>query len=276
MMQLGIMTCYLSLITHYAQAEIVIEGTPRWGFDGKARVNQFNLITFDIANDSDQPWEGNFQFRPTMGIHDVDIKIIQPANFIEGYGRRRLQFYVYIPQAHEFRLRWGRRADQSYLVDVPKLAQDLATVQFVKGSFDSMVKGLATFDEAAFPTSVAGLDGLGTVILDHVPNWTEPQQRAFLDWLHAGGELHLYYQSAGTYPEFSKLLTELNSPEDRFSLGSGKIVRHASSIQQSEQKFPKTKVSKESYPDWQLTTNLFSLLKEMTQPDHNWPTTSIV
>ena len=270
MRQLAIVVSSLCLFASAASSEIVIEGTPRWGFDGKARVGQFNLVTFNIANDSDQPWEGNFEFQPSQGFQNVDIRIIQPANFIEGFGRRRLQFLVYLPQVNEFRLKWGRRSNQQYQVDEPKIADGLATVQLTQGSFNSTIKGLGTFDEADFPASAAGLDGLGSVVLDHVPTWTEPQQQAFLDWLLTGGEVHLYHQSAENFPEFSKLLTELNNPEDQYPLGGGRVIRHATTLKQSQQKFPRIKDSKQRYPNWRLTTSLFSQLKEMTQPDHNW------
>ena len=52
------------------------------------------------------------------------------------------------------------------------------------------------------------------------------QQQAFLDWVRAGGVVHLTEQSEGVRPEFSGELAALNSPLDEQRFGAGLVVRH--------------------------------------------------
>ncbi len=260
------------LLSTPLMAEILVQGTPRWGFDGKARVGQFNLISIEVANDSDQPWEGNFEFSASQGFGSAGIPVIQPSMFIEGYGTRELQFIVYIPQLTEFRLSWGRQSGQSYQIDEPVIVEGNAITQLVGDlEFGPRLKEVGSFEETSFPNSAAGLEGLGAVLLDHVPRFNDAQKQAFIDWLRTGGEVHIYHETAGTFPEFPQRMSELNTPVDESQVGSGRVIRHATTLQQSQEKYPKVQASNQSYPEWQLTGGLFSLLKEMTQPDHNWP-----
>lgn len=261
----------LSVFPASADAQLQVEGKPRWGFDGFVRANKFNLLTVELFNNSDKPWQGDIRLQAQVGIGPADIPIVQPDLLIEPYGRRRLQFLVYISEMTDFTLRWGRRADEFLRIDEPVRSESPAVVQFVAGeAFRSGLKGIPTFDENDFPPSAAGLTGLGTVVLDHVPRWTETQSRAFRDWLHAGGTLHLYEETAGRFPEFSGLLTDLNRPGDGFPLGGGRVVRHSSTSAVATAPASPAQPVTARHHDWHTATSLFSVLKELTRPDHNW------
>ncbi|MCA8997868.1 MAG: hypothetical protein KDA80_12810 [Planctomycetaceae bacterium] len=254
-----------------ASAQLQVEGKPQWGFDGLVRSEQFNLLTIDVANLSDRPWEGNFILEAGTGLSRSDIPILQPDQFIEAFGRRRLQFVVFVPRRNEYMLKWGRRPDQSYQIDEPDEAREPAIVQFVRPeAVRAGVDGVPTFDESEFPTSAAGLTGLGTVILDHVPRWSEAQTQAFSDWILAGGTVHLFQETAGITPEFSGRLQSLNEPSDVFPLGGGIVYRHKSTAQQSETSFSKIRKAGQYYRQWNVSDSLFTILKEITRPQHNW------
>jgi len=258
-------------------AQLVVENTPRWGFDGRVRLGQFNLLEIDVANSSDKPWQGDLKLQPMTGMA-VDIPLLQPDLYIEPFGRRTIQFFPYIAQTTEFDFRWGRmfgtrfRAEDRLLIDEPKLVEYTAIVQLISGDLATdRMDSIPGFDERSFPTSAAGLDGLGQVILNHVPPWSEAQQRAFLDWIYAGGKLELFQQTTGKFPEFSGILSELDEPSDKIPLGNGIVTRHGETIGQSKSKFKQDRSNADRYPEWQVSNTVFPLLREMTQPDHNWP-----
>ena len=254
-----------------ASAQIQVEGKPRWGFDGLVHTNEFNLLTIDVANLSEGPWKGNFTLEAGRGLSRVDIPLVQPDQFIEAYGRRRLQFLVYVPHKNEYALKWGRRPNENYDIDEPDEAGEPAIVQFTREeAVRAGVDGVATFNEAEFPTSAAGLSGLGTAILDHAPRWSDAQSQAFLEWILAGGTVHLYEETAGITPEFTGKLQALNEPSDHFALGGGMVHRHAQTAQQSAETFPKIHKRENYYPQWYLSSSLFQTLKEITRPEHNW------
>lgn len=254
------------------QAQIVIEGTPRWGVDGNARAEQFNLLTIDLMNNSDRPWTGNLLLEAVTGIQSAGIPTLQPGMFLEPYGRRRIQFVVFLPTSTEYRLTWGSGNKDSYLIDEPSIVRGPATVQLIADDTTSSgAQGVARFPDADFPSSAGGLDGLGTVLLDHVPRWTEPQQQAFRDWLCAGGTVHLYHEAPGQFPVFRKNLVELNQPSDRFPVASGQVVRHAATLRQAVNDFRPDSTEKTSrYQQWQTSQSLYSILRTMTTPHHNW------
>lgn len=261
----------LSVLPVAADAQLQVEGKPRWGFDGFVRANEFNLFTAELFNNSDKPWQGEIRLQAQVGIGPADIPIVQPDLLIEPYGRRRLQFPVFISEMTDFTLHWGRRGVDFLRIDEPVRSEAPAVVQLVAGeAFRSGVKGIPTFDENDFPPSAAGLTGLGTVVLDHVPRWTETQSRAFRDWLHSGGTLHLYEEVVGRFPEFSGLLSDLNRPGDGFPLGGGRVVRHAGTAAGATAPASPAQPVTTRHHDWHAAANLFSLLKELTRPDHNW------
>ncbi len=255
-----------------AFADLKVEGRPRWGFDGTIRVEEFNLLTVRVFNDSPDPWQGDVWVKSLVGIGSVDIPVIQPDLFIEPYGFRQIQFYVFLPDRTEVSVEWGRfirdrlRAEADFEVDSPKVAYDDISIQLTNATSGPRGKGLATFDEQLFPSSAVVLHSVKTIVLDHVPRWQEPQTRAFRDWLYGGGTLNLVADGQGTYPEFSAALAELNEPSDQFPVGYGRVIRSRKPLNE------KTSLStrKRNYKNLSSSATLVSLLRAMSTPEHNW------
>lgn len=254
------------------QAELFVEGKPSWGFDGRVRLGQFNLLTIPVINSSDRPWQGNPRLEPATAFGGGDLPIVQAGLYIEPFGQRRLQFVVFVPRPAEYSLIWGHRSDERYLIDEPGVASAPAVIQLTDGSPTmSGSAALPRFNDADFPVGAGGLEALGTVHLNYAPTWSDAQARALADWIFAGGVLHVYHQSAGVFPEFRGALTPCNEPSDHFALGNGQVFRHPQSLQSAapaESPPPTEKFNR--YPTWEPTRSTFELLKSMTQPVHNW------
>lgn len=269
-----------SILCGTGMAELSVEGVPRWGFDGRARAERFNLLTVDVFNDGEEAWQGDLVLQALGGLQKVDIPIRQPDVYVGPFGTRRIQFLVFLSEPTDFELSWGRRNNQRLTIDAPRISTDPGIVQFLA---DDRVAGAKAavpgFIASAFPISVAGIAGLDAVLLDHVPAWDQPRQRAFHDWLRRGGELHLF-SSSGEQVEFPPELAALNEPSDDFPVGSGRVVRHPLPIQRATREFvsanlnttvPEDPDSQPAVtPSWQLTTSILSALKKMTRPNHNW------
>jgi len=258
------------------RADIAIEGTPRWGFDGKVRIGEFNMMTLDIVNQGDQPWQGNIQVQVVNSYSGGDVKVLHPGLFIEAYGRRRLQFFLYVRDVPDISIqrqtageRWGQIKGETDVIDLGALIEP-AVVEFVSDGAAGKYKRLPNYSERDFPSSAGGLDGLGTVLLDHVPIWSEAQQRAFRDWLYAGGQLHLFESPSGDSLEFTGVLTGLNEPGEQVSLGSGVMMRHTGPMTEKTVAIEPASKTSNGYSNWEPASELSSLLKMMTQPEHNW------
>lgn len=252
-----------------------VEGRPRWGFDGTIRVEEFNLLTVRVFNDSENPWQGDVWVKSIVGIGSVDVPIIQPDLFIEPYGFRQLQFYVFLPDQTEVRIEWGRfvrgrlRAVGGFTVDSPKVAYEDFNIRLTGAASEQRGKGLPTFDEQLFPSSAVVLHPIKTIVLDHVPRWQEPQTRAFKDWLFGGGTLNLIADSQGTYPDFPTSLAELNEPSDRFPVGYGTVIRSKQPVTEKPAKTSQSQ-RRRNYKNLSSSGTLVSFLRAMTTPEHNW------
>jgi hypothetical protein len=252
------------------QAELIVIEPPRWGFDGKARIGQFNLLTVSVLNNSDRPWEGVPRLEAALALGYAGLPIVQPGLFLEPHGQRRLQFLVFLPSATDFNFIWGRRLEERFKIDEPPVAKAPAEIQLTeRQGFTAGARSLPQFDEADFPASAGGLDALGSMHLDHVPAWSDAQARASLDWLSAGGKLHLYRQTGGKSLDFRGPLAALNEPSEAFAVGGGQVLRHGENLREAAVAAPPAGEANR-YPSWQPTRSLFESLKLLTRPDHNW------
>ncbi len=270
-----ILTLFQTLFGAQAFADLKVEGRPRWGFDGTIRVEEFNLLTVRVFNDSENPWQGDVWVKSIVGIGSVDVPVIQPNLFIEPYGFRQLQFYVFLPDQTEVLIEWGRfvrgrlRAEGDATVDSPKPAYRDINIRLTNADSGQRGKGLATFDEQLFPSSAVVLHPIKTIVLDHVPRWQEPQTRAFKDWLFGGGTLNLIADSQGAYPDFPTSLAELNEPSDQFPVGYGTVIRSKQPIAEKAKKAGNSPQQR-NYKNLSSSGTLVALLRAMTTPEHNW------
>lgn len=264
---------FLSQWTSVAIAELKVEGKPRWGFDGTIRVEEFNLLNVEVFNNSENPWQGAVWLQPIVGIQKVDVAVIQPDLFIEPYGTRQIQFYAFIPNQTEYELGWGKilggqlRAEGDIEMDSPKINHKNLTLQLTNGSSSSRGQKVPTYDEAIFPSGADVLRTVDAILLDHVPRWQSPQIQSFRDWLYGGGTLYLIADAGDPLLQFPTVLEELNEPSDAFPVGYGKVIRTSEfSASNVEEQAPP-----QNYKNLSSSGTIFSLLKAMTTPDHNWP-----
>lgn len=251
--------------------QVLVEGIPRWGLDGRVRLGKFNLLTVEFANNSDKPWRGTPRLTVLAGASTSGMPILQPDLYIEGFGRRRIQFLVFLDSADDVVLVWGRSPDEQIRLDPPSSSREPAVIQFSsEQQISAGVANLPKFYESDFPPNAAGLDSLGEVYLDHTPPWSEPQARAFRDWLSSGGTLHIC-QRSGVFPEFTGILNPLNEPSDRFPVGGGLVERHSTSMATAHDQRRRDVDERRMSSEFNTTSNLFYSLRAMTQPEHNWP-----
>jgi len=254
-----------------------------WGFEGNKVVRHaFNPFTVEVFNPDSKMAEGTLVLQQTVGIGPVDVPVMQPLA-IEPGGRRVLQFVVYLdeslPQISlQFRPKQGR-PEKPANFDEPGLHRG-ALVYFREAQrIAPPVNKIPAFDEASFPPSVVGTSGLKVAVLDHVPDWDEFRQQAFLDWLHEGGTLHLLAQPAGGLVMFSGKLAPLNDPSGEFSIGAGKVLRHddvrsirGEDIFQHHPELARDNLGNNQGGDYygSFGSQIYANLRSMSRPEHQW------
>ena len=280
-----------------------------WGFDGSVLPNSFNPVSFELHNDGVEPLNLDFRLTRANGVETVDapVRITVPGEplYLAPQSGRRVQMFVYIQnQWSDFSLVWGFGPGQR--VDLLngnqlKLGRPATVVLHDPyGLSQPGGGGLSRFDEAHFPVSASGTAALAGVVLDHEPAWQQLQQQAFIDWVQAGGVVHLLQPSGGERVEFSAPLAVLNSPLEEFSVGMGRVVRHPFTLPTLDRDYVNERIATAGaiqlkalpetpaadaeaaaadpynynyapYVDWEVGNQLFNRLKQMTRPDHNWP-----
>jgi hypothetical protein len=202
------------------QAPAVEISDPQWGFDGKARPQKFNLLTFTIDNPASVPVELDVELQK-FAATPVDAPIVQHVVLAPGQ-RRTLQFYPYVSSDwSNWRLNWER---ESIPVPAPRLSKRGARVLLESSDVIGGSQGsLRRFSEHSFPPFVTATDGLQAVVLDHVPRWEEARRQAFLDWIYLGGAVFVLHGANGKFPEFPASMSMFNGPLENVPYGSGMI-----------------------------------------------------
>ncbi|MBL8848626.1 MAG: hypothetical protein JNG89_03040 [Planctomycetaceae bacterium] len=277
-----------------------VEGVT-WGYDGSVVPNAFNPVSFELFNDSNDPMNLPLRLVRSNGIEAVDAPIsIMPRDqpvFLAPQSSRRVQLFAYVQSsAGDFMLSWGNDPSQRLDLTSNQLQNGPPATVILYDSDAVLPRGtgLPRFDEAYFPVSASGATGLAAVVLDHSPRWQSTQQQAFLDWIKAGGIVHLLQPTVGETPSFEGELAVLNSPLDEQRVGAGRIVRHAVAMAELNQDFavanilprnplqrkpapetpevqdPNQQYYSGAYVDWDIAMQVVSRVKRMTRPDHNW------
>lgn len=309
---LTVLLAAAALPSAVAGAEFLRIENVTWGYDGSVVPNAFNPVSFELSNDGVEPLYLDFELTRTNGVETVDapVRITLPGEplVLGPQSSRRVQMFVYVQNAYgDYFLSWGYRPEQK--IDLLngnqlKMGQPATVVLHDPyGLSQPGGGGLARFDEAHFPISASGAVGLAGLVLDHEPRWQLAQQQAFLDWLNAGGVVHLLEPNAGERIVFSAPLAVLNEPLDDFHVGLGRVIRHAVTLPALESDYVNASILSNSavqlkpppaptpadaaadgtvdynnynyqytpYVDWEIGNQLFNRLKQMTRPDHNWP-----
>lgn len=209
----------------------------KWGFDGQVVQERFNVFSVLVANPSDVPFDGVITFCKSGGLQSHVGAVYQAPCYVSPQTTRWVQFYVYIGNDYDqWRLQWGRGSEDQETIDPPKSGAPARVLLADVDSPESTLNPFKQFPEELFPPTGAATSGLDALLLDHVPHWEAAKREAFLDWLRAGGKLHLLMDAGGHYPVFSDELSVLNSPLERQRIGGGIVVRHAATVRQVQKR----------------------------------------
>ncbi len=200
----------------------------KWGFDGQVVPGRFNLLSVLVANPDAAPFDGTVDFYKSRGLAERVGAVYKTPCYLSPLTTRWLQFYVYIDnQYDQWRLEWGRGPEDHQDIEPPKWGPPAQVLLSDPDTPLGTVSAFKQFPEDLFPPTVAATSGLDSLLMDHAPHWEPAKRQAFLDWLRAGGKVHLLLGADGRYPVFADELGVLNSPLERVRIGAGVVVRDA-------------------------------------------------
>ncbi len=268
---------FLALIAG-ASAHALEVKEKRWGFDGRVRAGRFNILSVLVANPDARAFDGQFFLEDRRGLEkSVGAPVVQPVYLAAG-ARRWVQFHVFINQpGGEWDLRWGRGPRDREKIDGAQFAAPARVLLIDPDAPFATTGGLRAFPDDLFPTTVAATDALDAVALDHAPRWEAARREAFLDWLRAGGTVHVLHGADGQFPNFPEPLAALNANAARTRFGTGLIVRHDAARAQVNEQF----LTNQGFPPWELRPNakvliydleaqLLQKLASLTKPKIAW------
>jgi hypothetical protein len=239
----------------------------RWGYEGTSVPGRFSLVTLRVRNNSKRAFNGTVRLG-LGGTMRVGASQEVPC-FLGPGDARQVQFYPFVVGGLEdWSVRIGNR--EAHVFSNVTMGQPATVALVGEGITAGRSSGLRTFPESAFPTSIAGTDGLARIYLDHSPSLQAVQRQVFLDWLRGGGEVHLCFELSD-YPRFDGELAILNDPAPQFRIGEGKVVRQGSRL--ADITVPDLMVVPEDPADaygGALAEGLLNRLREVVVPDHNW------
>jgi len=248
----------------------------KWGFDGQVVPGRFNLLSVLVANPGDVPFDGTVRFYKSRGMAERVGAVYTTPCYLSPLMTRWLQFYVYIDnQYDQGRLEWGRRPDEHHDLEAPKWGPPAQVLLSALETALGMVSAFKQFPEDLFPPTVAATSGLGVVLLDHAPHWEPVKRQAFLNWLRAGGQVHLLQGADGRYPVFADELGGLNLSLDRVRIGAGLAVRHAATAREikladvQDNEAPRQELKPGGMPA-QTAESLLGNLAQLSQRNYDW------
>ena len=250
----------------------------RWGFDGRVRGGRFNVLSILVSNPGAHNFEGQFVLEDRRGLEkSVGAPTVQPV-FLSAGTQRWVQFHVFINQpGGHWNLRWGKGPREYEQIDGAQFAAPARVLLVDPDSPFAAPGGLRAFPEDLLPTTVAAMDALEAVALDHAPRWETVRREAFLDWLRAGGTVHLLRGADGQFPQFSDTLAILNVSSERTRLGAGLIVRHEATRTEMNEMylgshgFPAPELKTDGSPHvYNLESQLLQKLAALTKPAIAW------
>ena len=238
-------------------------GKIQWGFNNKVKKNTFNILSFEVINDSGRIYDSYISLEPDgIGVQTI----IHKKLFLNPGQRKIVQFSTFIEHNNEnWKVKW--EGDSQF---IPKSSESSGSFIYLSSGLGAMrlKKGISSFQEGLFPTSVSMTDDLDGIVVDHNPDWSPRQKEAFMDWLRKGGSLYIIHDRSGSPPKFTSIMSELNNPETRFNVGSGKVEREKVSISSFQR--PYVDQSARGNENEFDSSEVFQALQYLVKTDHNW------
>ncbi|MEM7394286.1 MAG: hypothetical protein AAF492_18260, partial [Verrucomicrobiota bacterium] len=252
-----------------------------WGFDNRVVPERINLLSVRLTNPSSSAFEGTLNLTRSYGFEGRVGALLEQEVFLSPDSSRWVQFFVYIQHANEsIRLGWKRPGPDRKAVRLnPPTFSGPARVYLVdRDNVLSKRSRFIRFYEALMPTTVAAMEGLAEVLIDHQPDWEAVRRGAFIDWLRGGGVVHVLEEREGRMPEFREELAILNGEKKIQRVGRGRVVRHRMSAEEigpealETMGFPGPTFRENNQGQMrQMDKNIFTALKSRVLPRHNWP-----
>ena len=200
----------LSPLSAAAQLEV----TAIWNFDGRFSAADFNRVVVIVHNAGTTDYAGPLSL--TAGLserHDRSVHISAGAT-------QQIPFHFW--SSHElphWDVEWGE--EKSASVD-PRRGKPMHTVRLSEELSRQPPAGI--YPSPLFPADIAYIpSSVRSLTLDHVPNWTAAQLRAFIDWIHCGGTVVVVPNQWTGVPRFTGTLAFLNDTKPQ-TVGAGRVV----------------------------------------------------
>lgn len=260
---------------------LALEVAAKWGYDGTVVPGQFNPLTIRVRNDAEEPFVGELKVQQGTGMRRLGMPIVERIYLSPG-AERRVRFYPRIASPLEaWQVQWGAFSSEA----LPALESGPPAVLCVVDNLRGFVPpGFTPCEATEFPDSVLRCMTIEHVLLDSMPAWSLAQRSALLDWLHAGGTLHILRSDDGKDPVFTdelSVLSERSEGKHPASFGAGRIVRHENTRREiaradvtgepkAEPDPPDGPMNSFADPTG-LDRSLFAQLGFLTTPHHSWP-----
>jgi hypothetical protein len=250
----------------------------RWGFDGQVVPGRFNLLSVLVADSSGAPFDGALNLYKHRGLEQRVGALYSTPCYLSPLTARWVQFYLYVDKSYDqWRLEWGPGLNDHQDLPAPKWSRPAQVLLSDPATPLAAVSAFKPFPEELFPPTSAATRGLDSLLLDHAPRWEPAKRQAFLDWLRAGGTVHLLLGPDGHYPVFTGELGVLNQPEERCRVGAGWVVRHPADCRtiRPENVAPGEASLSEANPQdpeapFQVADTFFQALALLSHPRHSW------
>jgi hypothetical protein len=209
----------------------VVEDT-LWGFDGTVVPGRFGTLHAWVRNHGKDPFEGVIRLS-RVGFAGAEQGLpLVVACYIAAGTERGVEFVVRVEDlsAATWELSWDEPRAMRASIQAPRQGAP-ATVILERGRFRPVQRSqFRGFAEERFPPSVAMTEALGAVILDHAPVFEEVRAQAFVDWIRAGGVVHVARNAAGHVPRFTGKLSPLSEALRSGHLGQGRVFVHGCTL----------------------------------------------
>lgn len=251
----------------------------RWGFADGVKIGHFNPVFALVYNDSKtENFDGQMiirpgHFGPTRGVVETKQVFLAPQT------SRWVKFAPLVDSlAQDWKIQWGSGPKDWFPMPNLVTAEKCWIFPCAKINQIAQIEGFRSCLDSFWPSDVALTHGVDSVFLDHEPDWTADQEKAFLDWLYLGGKVHILKGNDSLHPKFFRKLKILNGKEAMKRWGSGFIVRHSLHGFQLTVKAIKNSHAKGLIPDYVNSDNreyvnkylLNSLASARPKPQHRW------